>query len=240
MIVRLVTCLLEPVTRSTDDGIWMRTFCVLAPVLWFAAAACSPAAPAIAPGPAVTPGVRLVDSIPFEDDISDGVLRRVEVRSGGRLDTVPGVLTEQVPLVVGDTAVIGFAFKEGGISAGFRYDPQTRRLSRTPMPRDATTVLSAPSFSPDGRHIAYVAFTNAKGWATVRTWPGAEPVLRSGVVEVPATDSPGGNLVRWLAADTVEFFVETGATTDSAWHHVRAALNPARILSADTVYTFPP
>ncbi|HEX8392281.1 MAG TPA: hypothetical protein VF665_08010 [Longimicrobium sp.] len=101
--------------------------------------------------------------------------------------------------------------------------------------------MSGSALSPDGRHIAYVAFSDGPvGYGVVRTWPGKRLLLRTRSVEVPATDNPGGNQVRWPSADTVEIYVEAGCCTDVTWYRVRASLAPPRILSADTVRTLPP
>lgn len=223
--------------RDNDGG--FRMSAGLASVLCALLTACSPVAPASAPDPAVSPTVRLVDSIPWEHEMGDGYLRRVEVRTGDRLDTIPRVLTYDLPFVVDGTSVVGLAYKDDGVIAGYQFDPRTRLVTRTPVPRDLNAVMSGASLSPDGRHIAYVAFGDSRGRAVVRTWPGREVRLRSDWIEVPATDSPGGNVVRWIAADTVEIFVEANSSAENAWYRVRASMHPARIISADTVNALP-
>lgn len=111
----------------------------------------------------------------------------------------------------------------------------SRRVRRRPLPRDFDPIFSAPSFAPDGRHIAYVAVSGEGiGWGVVRSWPRARLILRSDPVEVPATDSPG-HLTRWLSADSAELLIETGVSTGNAWHRVHASIPRRQILASDTV-----
>lgn len=210
----------------------MRTLSLL--VLSAALAACGAVAPPPV-GPAAVPTVRLVDSIPWANELGEGVLRRVEVRGGGRVDTVPRVLTDDLPLVTAAGEVLGFAWEEDRIVDGFVYDARTRRTRRLRLPGDFDSVFSAPALAPDGRHLAYAVVPgDGTAWAAVRSWPAGRLVLRSPAVEVPATDSPG-NLSRWLSADSAEVFVETGFATGHAWLRVLGSVRAGRVLAADTV-----
>jgi hypothetical protein len=179
--------------------------------------------------------VQLVDSVFWEHELGDGFLRRVEVRHAGRADTLPGLLVLAPPVLAGDR-LFGFEYDQDAVVAGFRYDVRRRRLRRSTLPDDLNPVFSEPALSPDARHVAYVAVPgDATGWAVVRTWPGGRLVVRSDAVEVPATDSPGGNGSRWISPDTAEVFIETGAATESGWYRVLASVSRRRVLEADTV-----
>lgn len=192
-----------------------------------------------AAGPAEAPTVRLVDSVAWSNEMGDGVLRRVEVRSGARRVVLPGVLTDGEPVVTAAGEVLGFAWEEDRVVAGFAYDARTGRTRRLRLPRDVNPVLSAPTLAPDGRHLAYVVTPgDATGWAVVRTWPEGRLVFRSAVVEVPATDSPG-NFTRWLSPDSAEVFVETGFSTDDAWLRVLGSVRERRVVAVDTVRQAP-
>lgn len=212
---------------------------MMASALSVLAAACAPVAPESTPGPVAALSVRLVDSIPWENEMIDGFLRRVEVRTGARLDTIPRVTTYQLPQIIGDTILAGLAYKDDGVVAGYVYDPRTRRITRTPMPADLNPSLSAPSLAPDGRHLAYIEFTREGGRGVVRTWPARERVLLTRTVGVPGTDAPGGHWIRWLGRETLEIYIETDAA-DSTWYRIRASLDPARIIAADSVRTLQP
>ena len=206
--------------------------------LLLAAAACGPP-PTPGPVPAPAPRVQLVDSVAWEDEADEGVLWRVEIRDGARVDTIPGVLTADRPLLLGGARLLGFAAGDSGITA-FEYDLGTRTVKRDSLPRDLHPFFSAPAFSPDGRHIAYVVVPGDEtGYAVSRTWPGLELVWRSAAVRVPATDAAGGNQVRWLSPDTAEVVVETGYSTDEAWYHVVGSVRRRAVVSADTLRARP-
>jgi hypothetical protein len=198
-------------------------------------AACG-AAPKLAPVPAAAPVVQLVDSVAWEDDADGGTLRRVEVRDGARVDTVPGVLTTELPLLVGGSRLLGFTYRGSDLAEAFEYDLGTRTVKRDSLPGDLNPFFSAPAFSPDGRHLAYVVIPGDEtGYAVARTWPGLELVWRSAAVQVPATDAAGGAQVRWLSPDTAEVIIETGSSTDEAWYHVLGSVRRRAVVSADTL-----
>lgn len=177
----------------------------------------------------------LVDSVPWENEEATGYLRRVEVRFGNAIDTVPGVLTAEAPLTVG-ARVLGFAYRDEEIIGAFDYDADHRRLQRDALPAGFNGYFSAPSLAPDGRHIAYIVLpADAMAQAVVSTWPGGVLVWRSDAVEVPATDALGGNLTRWLSPDSAEIFIESGPTTETQWFHVVGSVREARVVRADTV-----
>lgn len=177
----------------------------------------------------------LVDSVPWETEEGSGYLRRVEVRFGDAVDTVPGVLTAEAPLTVG-ARVLGFAYRDQEITGAYDYDAEHRRLQWDALPAGLNGYFSTPSLAPDGRHIAYIVLpADATAQAVVGTWPGGVSVWRSGMVEVPATDALGGNLTRWLSPDTAEIFIESGPTTEVQWFHVVGSVRQARVVHADTV-----
>jgi hypothetical protein len=205
--------------------------------LLLATAACAPPA-SHAPRPALEPLVDLVDPVAC-DECHRGDLWRVEVNYGSRVDTVPDVLTVEPPLLVGGTRLLGF--RHGAdVADAFEYDLRTRAVKRHSLPGDLHPFFSAPAFSPDGRHLAYVVVPgDGTGYAIARTWPGLALVWRSAAVVVPATDAAGGNMVRWRSADTAEVVIETGLATDSAWYHLLGSLRRRAVVSADTLYDHP-
>lgn len=207
---------------------------LLLPTTLLALVACAHHALAhLAPVAAVR--VALVDSVPYATEEDSGYLRRVELRSGALVDTVPGVLTAELPIAVG-ARVLGFAYRDDEITGAFEYDAAHRRLKWDALPPDFNGYFSAPSIAPDGRHIAYIVEPgNDTAWTVIGTWPGGSPVWRSASVEVPATDFLGGNLTRWRSRDTAEVFIESGFSTGTEWFHVLVSVRPARLLRADTV-----
>lgn len=211
----------------------------LAALALLAAAGC-----AAAPGPggaAPLPlHVRLVDSVPWSHELGEGVLRRVEVRDGRGAHTIPGVLVYEVPIRVG-RRLLGFSYLDDEVQGVYAYDLGTREVSVHRPPPDLNPLFSEPALAPDGRHLAYVAAPgDGTGWAVVRSWPAGDLVWRSEAVEVPATDSPGGNGALWRTADRAEVFVEMGPATDTAWLRVLGSVRARRVLAADTLREPPP
>ena len=209
----------------------------LAPLLAAALAAC---APRVHTGPApLAVAVELVDSVPWEHEQGEGVLRRVQVRAGTRVDTVPRVLTSDLPIVVEGSWLLGLVYDGDAVVAGFRYDVNAAQLRLLPLPADLHSAFSGPSIAPDGKHIAYVAVPgDATGWGVVRSWPDGRPVLTTRRVQIPATDAPG-HATRWLSADSAEIFVEIGEATGAAWHRVLVSARSKAILATDTAYAAP-
>ncbi|HYH78160.1 MAG TPA: hypothetical protein VEX86_00125 [Longimicrobium sp.] len=182
------------------------------------------------------PIVQLVDSVAWEDAMGEGTLRRVEVRQGARVDTIPGVLTEEPPTLVAGPRLIGFGYEQGSITSVFEYDVRSRRLEQRPLPIDFHPYFSAPAFSPDGRHLAYVVVPgDGTGYAVARSWPDKALVWQSSTVEIPATDARGGSHGRWLSPDVAEVSFEIGSGTDTRWYRVHGSVLQRRVISADTV-----
>lgn len=183
-----------------------------------ASAAC---APAVRSGPAPAPlpiTVALVDSVPFATEMHDGFLRRVEVRSASRIDTIPDVLTHARPTVTPDGRVLGFAWDGMDLRDAFVYAPAARRLERIALPNDADRAFTTPAFSPDGRYLAYVSYPAEGGSARglVRRDVRGPVVVRTDSVAVPGMDS-AFNFARWLDAETFEIYIDVGEEGMHRW-----------------------
>jgi hypothetical protein len=193
-------------------------------------------APSGSPAPVAAPNVRLVDSIPWEHVLAEGVLHRVEVRSAGRTDTIPGALTTGLPVHAGAGRLLGFTYEMDEVRGIYEYDARRRRTRLHPLPSDLNPVFSAPALAPDGRHVAYVVLgDDVTAWAVVRGWPDGRMVWRSDAVEIPATDHAGGNIVRWISPDTARVLIETGHATGNTWYRVVGSVRERRVLVADSM-----
>lgn len=189
---------------------------------------------------AAAPSVQLVDSIPWENELGEGFLRRVEVRIGSRVDTLPGVLTSELPVVSPESVLSGFAYEADGITAAYAYDARRRRFTWLRLPEDFNPYYSAPSISPDARHLAYVIVPgNSTASASVRSWPGRRLVWRSDTVQIPATDARDLTLTRWISPDSSEAYIATGVSTGDAWYRVLGSVRAGAVLQADSVWQSP-
>ena len=154
-------------------------------------------------GPRVT-GVALVDSAGAAPASPSGALRRVAVQVGARRDTVPAVLTQMPPGVLGDTAVVGFTYAGDSVSGVFVYSVAARTVARRPLGLgDLTSPFAAPSFAPDGQSFLYIAddTTADSVRPTLRRWPGLD-VVASGP-GVPAGESEVASYTtEWHGPDT--------------------------------------
>lgn len=176
-------------------------------------------APAVRSGPSPVPvAVALVDSVPFATEMHDGFLRRVEVRSASRIDTIPDVLTHAPPTVTPDGRVLGFAWNGMDLRGAFVYEPAARRVERIALPEDADRAFTTPSFSPDGRFLAYVGYAAEGGsaWGLVREGTAGPVAVRTDAVAVPGMDS-AFNFARWLDAETFEIYIDVGEEGMHRW-----------------------
>jgi hypothetical protein len=98
------------------------------------AAACATARPGVPSGRSAAPVVRLVDSLRYENDMSDGTHRRVEVRTAAGVDTLRGVRTFDLPVMMGDTMLRGLAYKDDRLAFGYEYDGRARPSDAFPFP----------------------------------------------------------------------------------------------------------
>lgn len=198
----------------------------LAAVLLLSTAACTPF---VRKAPGVIE-VALVDSVPFATEMHEGVLHRVQVRTHAGLDTIPHVLTHVLPIILADGSVRGFIFEAADLRWAFAWRP-TRPLLLMPLPDDVDRWFTTPAFSPDGRYLAYVSYTNdGYGWGMVRDGAEGPVVVRTDSVAVPATDA-AMNFARWVDAGTFEIYLDVGET---GWHRFAGTV-AAGVTRNDTV-----
>lgn len=192
------------------------------------ASACTPA-PRTAPAPGAV-RVALVDSVPYQTELEDGFLQRVEVRSPAGVDTIPSLLTHTLPVVLADGTVLGFAVEGPDLRSAFSWHPRNREMRLIDLPEDADRLFTVPAFSPDGRYLAYVSYPGpgfARGM--VRRGAAGEVVVRTDSVEVPGTDA-AMNFALWMDAETFQIYVDVSET---AWHRFSGTVSSG-IVRADT------
>ncbi len=205
-------------------------------LLGLAVAACAPGEAPDA-DPSATGAVQAVivalgDSVPYENDMTSGVLHRVVVRVGPRTDTIPGVLTAQLPVAVGDAVVYGLRSEDERVLGPFAYDVRARRLRVLPTPPDWVP-HAAPQLAPDGRHVAYLAQApSGAGHAAVARLADGHVVLRGPAATMRETDA-GVDVVGWTDAQRFEVRIDLSAATGGT-QRVRGTLTPPA-LAVDTL-----
>lgn len=134
--------------------------------------------------------VALADSVAFSNElIGTGYLHRVSISTADGTDTLPDVLTAQVPVLVGDSSVHGLLYEQDRVIGGFRYTPQGG-VQRRRLPSDLYE-YSTPRISPDGRYLAYFGRDSAGlGYAAVARFPDGETVYTGPRVRLLETDVP--------------------------------------------------
>ena len=172
--------------------------------------------------------VTLGDSVAYANDMTSGVLHRVVVRAGRRTDTIPELLTGQLPIVIGDSVVHGLRAEHERVLGPFAYEVRTRRLRVLPTPPDWVP-HAAPQLAPDGRHVAYLAQApEGAGYAAVARVPDGRIVLRGPPATMRETDA-GVDVIAWTDPLHVEVRIDLSAATGGT-QRVRATLVPPTVV----------
>jgi hypothetical protein len=165
--------------------------------------------------------VRLVDSVAVPD-WPDIILQRVEIASEN-VDTVPGLLTTELPTIVGDSMVLGLAVGVTGQPEGmFRYRIRSRRLERLLLPGELSLGMSGVSISPNGRWQSYVVIDTTSGWAqaVIQRFPNG-PILRR--APLLPLNVVGGRMAEAEWRDTINTVLYLDGFRDAAnrWYRIR-------------------
>lgn len=154
--------------------------------------------------------VKLVDSVPFRNELESGTLRRVLVTTPAGADTIRDVLTGQLPVVVDETLVVGFRYDGSLVRGVFHYVPRTGYLGATALPSDFVA-FGTPRLAPDGRHVLYFGQdSTGGGYGVVLAWPSGAMRWRGAPVRVLAADG-GIDEATWHSAKsfTQELLLDT-------------------------------
>jgi hypothetical protein len=181
--------------------------------------------------------VLIVDSVPWSREDTDGVLYQVAVRTAEGTDTLRNVLTEDMPILIGDSLVIGIGFHEDRVDSLFRYSLKSRTLSKTALPADIDSLFSGISLSGDGRRLAYVVQVGEYAFARIVTLPGYNLVGVTDSVAIP----PGDffiNATAFPKPDSVVVCIDITQGGMATWFRTRLNLSPWRA-TKDTVVNGP-
>jgi len=177
---------------------------------------------------AAGPGVRLIDSLVVQSDVGDRVLARVLLDSA-RADTIPGLLTTDLPTLVGDSVVLGLAVDAEGLPIGmFRYRLVSHRVETLSLPEALAAGASGVRVSPGGRWQAYVALdTSGVAQGVIQRFPNGPVLRRSPVVLV---DWFGGRQaeVEWSDDDTAVFYVDAFRDGSGRWLRMRGGMDSGK------------
>ena len=188
------------------------------------------------PGSRAAVAVALGDSVAYENELTSGVLRRVVVRTPGHTDTLPGILVDAPPVVVGDSVVYGIRAEENLVAGLFAFDVRTRRTRRLPPPPDWVP-HAVPRLSPDGRHLAYLAQDSAgRGYGVVATVPEGRVVHRGPPATMLETDA-GVDAIAWDGPTRFEIRIDLSYRTGGT-QRARGSLAPMTVV-VDTLRPAP-
>ncbi|GLC25908.1 hypothetical protein [Roseisolibacter agri] len=180
--------------------------------------------------------VALVDSVPYENELTNGFLRRVEVRTPAHTDTLLGILVDARPVVLGDSVVHGIRAEENLFVELFTYDARTRRTRTFPTPADWVP-HAVPKLAPDGRHVAYLAQdAQGQGHGAVATVPDGRVVYRGPPATMLETDA-GVDAITWTDADRFEIRIDLTYQVGGT-QRLRGTLRPLRV-DVDTLRPLP-
>jgi hypothetical protein len=178
----------------------------------------------------------LVDSVPYANELTDGVLHRVAVHTATGVDTLDGILADAPPVVVGDSVVYGIRAGENLVVGLFAHDVRTGRTRRLPAPPDWIP-FAVPRLSPDGRHLAYLAQSpTGQGSGVVATVPDGRVIYRGPPATLLETDA-SIDAVRWEDANRFEIRVDLTYQVGGT-QRLRGTVDPLRVV-VDTVRPAP-
>lgn len=181
----------------------------------------------------------LADSAAWDTGAGELIVHRVLFGDEGREASIPGFFVRTTPGVTGEQQLVAVAYGDDGLSV-VRVDLRTREREVFALPDDALGHLSEPAFSPDGRYLAYVAFTGGgAAQPIVRRWPDHTIVCRGPAVELEPTNFLL-NAARWQG-EAFEIYLDLAheptaddvATPHRGWLRVRGSPRHAG-LTVDT------
>jgi hypothetical protein len=141
-------------------------------------------------GPRGRGQIRAVTLIRSPDDSSRSIDEsgrwqvRVTLARGAMV--LPGVITDQMPKLVGDSVLYGFLDQPaGGGWRAFRFRARTRAVDLLPIPERLTAWPAGRTFTGNGRYLAYVGQDSAsKQWcAVVRRVPSGVVIASAGAID---------------------------------------------------------
>jgi hypothetical protein len=179
--------------------------------------------------------VELVDSVRFENElIGVGYLRRVAVHTGASVDTIDGIVTDQQPVIVGDSVVYGLVYDQQAVTAGFAYDVRTQTVQRLTLPAQLFP-FSQPRLSPDGSHLAYLAMdSSGRGYGAAARWPSARVIYRGQPVKMLETDV-GVDAIHWLDTNRFEIHIDMSHSVGGGAQRIRGAVSALDSTVVDTI-----
>jgi len=158
----------------------------------------------------------------------------VEVRVGGRVDTLANVI-EPSTIAANDSVLSAVAVREeNGESKRDIVVVTSAGTRRTPVPNDALSIFHDLTVSPDGGFLAYVALGNA---AVIYDLSTRQAVYTSASA-IQCDCDVDRNHARWVAADSAEIALDNAQGAAGGWLLVAVRLRPVRA-SVQAVSTEP-
>lgn len=174
--------------------------------------------------------VALVDSAWAGEAGDIGILLfKVEVQTGAKADTIPGIRAATMPGVspAGKIHIIAFKSESNIPDDAEVYDPVPRTLTSCAFPDGLDS--QHPSISPDALYVAYIGWDAARSgnFGVVKKWSDST-VLVETPLEPWYKDDVDYNGVRWRDATHVEFAYRSGQMKNR-WIHAVVSVDDRNI-----------
>ena len=153
---------------------------------------------------------------PWDETTDSAAVYRVAITGPALADTLTDVLPPW-PVIVGDSAVLGFRKMQGASDREmFRWSIPTKRMRTEPLPDDVLGDYNDVMISPGGQYVAYVAKQESSGAYGVVRDLRSHRLLWRGPTAAGCDCDIDLSHARWVSPDSFEIAV-VSTSNDRGW-----------------------